>query len=752
MARNRRIDSNITGLAIAAEGATIGTLPDIPVWERLLPNNYSDFGGELVTVTPAPITPRRRRQKGAVTDLNASGGFNHDLHMSEVFRELLQSVMFGEVTERSPRDQIVSGSFSVDADGGASGVPRVAGPAGTFSGILPGQFIFVGGDAAGTRFASAENNGFKRVSAVAADGSTIDIDKSVMGMEDEGAKAGTRIYIGNSLKDEGLRRSFHLERTLGHSDTAHSNPDSGREQSEVLRGSIANEFSMTIGTAGLVNCDFTFVSTAHDQYPSAAPIVVTVDADVPASANRVEGATVLVVGAQFNPTEASTGIFVDESGTPITSPLTVGDYFFWSGGQWRQTDIGPRQRAIATVIYTLISANGNVPTAANRIAGITTLKVGTAFNPTEAATGAFVDETGGAISGSLTAGDYFVWSGTRWEKTVAFPVSVASDSDVPAAGQRVSGVTTLIVETAFNPTEATTGTFVDENDANITTNLGRGTYFVWDGTYWRKTPSGDIQKLFSFPTAITSDSNVPAAAERVIGRALVVSTAFNPTENATGTFANEDGTSIGGQLTVGDFFAWDGAQWRKTDNFLRFLSVTSIDDSGVFNTSSDFSRIKMASVVPGEVAPQSLFAFLTEMTLNVNNNVTPSKAVGVLGAFDVTAGTFALSGSVTAYFSDIAAVQAVRNNADVTLDFAMVRSSPVEGAPQNYKGLVVDIPLITLGDGRLNVELDSPITLPLSLDAAEAGDAAVGSDRTAVITFFDRLPMAADATTGDLVV
>lgn len=155
-------------------------------------------------------------------------------------------------------------------------------------------------------------------------------------------------------------------------------------------------------------------------------------------------------------------------------------------------------------------------------------------------------------------------------------------------------------------------------------------------------------------------------------------------------------------------------------------------EADAFNTSSDFSRIRMAVVnTTGSEAPTPLFAFVTELTLSVNNNVSSDKAVGRLGGFDLTVGTFEVGGDITAYFSSVTALSAIRNNSNVTLDIAMFK---------NNQGWIADWPLITLGDGRLNVELDKPITIPLQIDAATAASVNAATDYTLLLVFFDYLP------------
>lgn len=512
MAQANKIDSNITGLAYAEE-AELGVLPGengtagTPVWHRLSPNSYNDFGGEIITVAPNPINPSRQRRKGVTTDLNASGGFNQNITFTNL-TNLMQGVMFANIrfkarevvtnvatvgtgTENDYHVADSTGFFPgalikgtrfnsaannalhrVDAvtattvstvgnltaeappNGARIDVVGVAGAPGdidvdvtgdlpaltsvtlnfTTLGIIPGEWVYIGGDAAGTSFVNAVNNGFKRVRSITANRMTFDKSYDTMVVESSTAE-NIHIYFGDVLRNETgtliRRRTYNVERTLGAPDTANA----AAIQSEVLKGALANEFSLNIPTADLLNVDFSFVAIDNEQRTAA---------------------------------------------------------------------MGPKQ------------------------------------------------------------------------------------ADV-------------------------------------------------------RTP--------------------PPAVE--------------------------------------------------------------------YNTSSDIGRIRLSTIVPGAEAPQPLFAFVTDATLAINNNVSPNKAIGILGAFDVTAGTFAVNGNLTAYFSDVTATQAVRNNENVTLDMSFVKDNTA---------MFFDLPLLSLGDGRLNVEIDQPINLPLALDAASGEDVNSNLDHTLLITYFNYIP------------
>ncbi len=182
---------------------------------------------------------------------------------------------------------------------------------------------------------------------------------------------------------------------------------------------------------------------------------------------------------------------------------------------------------------------------------------------------------------------------------------------------------------------------------------------------------------------------------------------------------------------------WVGADSETIDgpSALKTGTRPGLEDADGFNTASDFSRIRLAQHTDGVEAPTPIFAFAQELTITINNNVTANKAVGTLGAIGITAGTFEVGGSITAYFANVSAIDAVRNNVDVTLDAVLVK---------NNAGISFDLPLIALGEGRPNVEQDAPITVPLETAAARGRKIDPAMDHTLMMVFYDFLPNAAD--------
>lgn len=270
------------------------------------------------------------------------------------------------------------------------------------------------------------------------------------------------------------------------------------------------------------------------------------------------------------------------------------------------------------------------------------------------------------------------------------------------------------IESAALVLDKTSGTMVDETGTGLTVQL-----------FW-----GSVVKNEADPTLIVRRSY---QLERSLGAPDDAQPTQIQSEYLVGAVSNELSLNFqtADKVTMNlSFVATDNEQ-RTGVQGLKAGSRPDLVASDAFNTSNHFSRLKLSILDPVDSNPTALFGFVTEFTVTVNNNVSPNKAISVLGAFDVTAGQFNVEGTLTAYFSNVSAVAAVRDNEDVTLDFAIVKDNA---------GILVDVPLIALGDGRLNVEQDQPITLPLNIPAA--------ADRvfnhTLLMVYFHYLPNAAE--------
>jgi hypothetical protein len=154
-------------------------------------------------------------------------------------------------------------------------------------------------------------------------------------------------------------------------------------------------------------------------------------------------------------------------------------------------------------------------------------------------------------------------------------------------------------------------------------------------------------------------------------------------------------------------------------------------DTDAFNSTSDVAFTKMAIVTDADSCPDPLFAYFTDFSIMLNNNISQNKAVSVLGTFDSTLGFFQVQAELTAYFTDIASIQAVKDNESVTIETHFVKFN---------KGVSIDLPLTVMSQAEAEIKINEPVMIPLSSDAATAKSIDADLDYTMLMVFWDYLP------------
>lgn len=177
-------------------------------------------------------------------------------------------------------------------------------------------------------------------------------------------------------------------------------------------------------------------------------------------------------------------------------------------------------------------------------------------------------------------------------------------------------------------------------------------------------------------------------------------------EYVIGTVGNELTLNMpqADKLTVDMSFVGIDGEQRTGDDGIKVGTRVAAVAEDAYNTSSDFYRLYLNVLDPTALNPAALFGYVQDGKLTIGNGITPNKALGVLGAFALSAGDFMVGGSLTAYFTTVEAVAAIRDNADIGFN--------VIGAKENA-GFVFDIPLMSISGGKLKVEKDQPIMIPL---------------------------------------
>lgn len=261
---------------------------------------------------------------------------------------------------------------------------------------------------------------------------------------------------------------------------------------------------------------------------------------------------------------------------------------------------------------------------------------------------------------------------------------------------------------------------------------------VFDDVAWYtgKAPEAEAgagkQVRVFVPTVIRNEKD-PALIKRrsySIERTLGMGEVDTQAEYLEGAVPNEFTLNIpqGDKLNADLTFVACEVSYRSGDigDKIKTGARVPVEGGDALNTTSDIYRMKMSILDPLTSTPTPLFGYVTEATIAINNNVTPIKVVGRMGAVDVSLGNFEVSGDLTVLFTTTSAVQAIKRNADVSFNTIMC---------SNYSGFVFDAPLIGLGGGRLNVEKDSPITVPLESAGAENKNG-----YTLMYNYFARLP------------
>lgn len=133
--------------------------------------------------------------------------------------------------------------------------------------------------------------------------------------------------------------------------------------------------------------------------------------------------------------------------------------------------------------------------------------------------------------------------------------------------------------------------------------------------------------------------------------------------------------------------------------------------TSAFNTSADIARLRIT-----EVDETGLTTDFKSLTLNINNNVSPEKVLGQLGAKFLNTGNFEVDIETQLLFTNADVVDAIRNNTTLTMDFSI----------QNDDGaILVDLPSLTLGGGEREFPVNESILINTTAQAF--GDATLGT-------------------------
>ena len=135
------------------------------------------------------------------------------------------------------------------------------------------------------------------------------------------------------------------------------------------------------------------------------------------------------------------------------------------------------------------------------------------------------------------------------------------------------------------------------------------------------------------------------------------------------------------------------------------------DRTAAFNTSADIARLR----IEGADA-HGLTTDFKSLSFTINNNISPEKVLGRLGARFINVGNFEVDIEAQLLFTNPLVINRIRENATVTMDFIL----------KNDDGVVaLDVPSMTLGGGDREFPVNESVLINTTAQAF--GDAQFGT-------------------------
>lgn len=155
--------------------------------------------------------------------------------------------------------QFASGDAKLTKDGDVYSLELTAGTFAGMSGIAAGAWVYVGGDAATTRFDT--HVGYARIRTVSAKKITFDGLVNAVTAADAGTGKTIQVFVGTIIKNEKApslikKKSYTIERSLG--------TTSDGAQAEYAKGAYCNELTLNVPVADKVSVDMSFVATDYE--------------------------------------------------------------------------------------------------------------------------------------------------------------------------------------------------------------------------------------------------------------------------------------------------------------------------------------------------------------------------------------------------------------------------------------------------------------------------------------------------------